>query len=75
MTYVVRKHYENFETIDWLKDLMRNRIRHRNLRAHRRDSWRKRFVFWFDSWSGWICVLLVGLSAGRLISISNHSFD
>ncbi|CAF3193547.1 unnamed protein product [Rotaria socialis] len=64
VTYVVRKHYENFETIDWLKDLMRNRIRHRNLRAQRRASWRQRFIFWFDAWSGWICVLLVGLSAG-----------
>ena len=66
VTYVVRKHYENFETIDWLKDLMRNRIRHRNIRAQRRDGWRKRFIFLFDTWSGWICVLLVGLSAGRL---------
>ncbi|CAF2966563.1 unnamed protein product [Rotaria sp. Silwood2] len=64
VTYVVRKHYENFETIDWLKDLMRNRIRHRNLRAQRRDGWRQRFTFWFDAWSGWICVLLVGVSAG-----------
>jgi chloride channel 3/4/5 len=69
VAYVVRKHYENFETIDWLKDLMRNRIRHRNLRAHRRDSWKKRFAFWFDAWSGWICVLLVGVSAGRFLSI------
>jgi len=69
VAYVVRKHYENFETIDWLKDLMRNRIRHRNLRAHRRDSWQKRFAFWFDAWSGWICVLLVGVSAGRFLSI------
>ena len=44
VTYVVRKHYENFETIDWLKDLMRNRIRHRNLRAQRRDGWKQRFI-------------------------------
>lgn len=64
VTYVVRKHYENFETIDWLKDLMRNRIRHRTLRSQRRDGWKKRFIFWFDAWSGWICVLLVGVSAG-----------
>jgi hypothetical protein len=53
---------------------MRNRIRHRNLRAQRRNSWRKRFVFWFDAWSGWICVLLVGVSAGRLITILNYLF-
>lgn len=46
---------------------MRNRIRHRNIRAQRRDGWKKRFIFWFDAWSGWICVLLVGLSAGRLL--------
>jgi hypothetical protein len=65
VSYVVHKHYENFQTIDWLKDLMRNRIRHRNLRTQRRQSWRKTFIFWFDTWSGWICVLLVGISAGR----------
>ncbi|CAF1650878.1 unnamed protein product, partial [Didymodactylos carnosus] len=63
VTYVVRKHYENFETIDWLKDLMRNRIRHRILRSQRRDSCRKRFLYYYDAWSGWICVLLVGISA------------
>ncbi|CAF3847061.1 unnamed protein product, partial [Rotaria magnacalcarata] len=64
VTYVIRKHYENFETIDWLKDLMRNRIRHRNLRSQQQQSWKKRFTFWFDTWSGWLCVLLVGVSAG-----------
>ena len=48
---------------------MRNRIRHRTLRAQRRDGWKKRFVFWFDTWSGWICVLLVGISAGQLTFI------
>jgi hypothetical protein len=48
---------------------MRNRIRHRNLRAQRRNGWRKRLIFWFDTWSGWICVLLVGISAGKLIFI------
>ena len=72
--YVVRKHYENFETIDWLKDLMRNRIRHRNLDVQQRQNWKKRFMLWFDNWSGWICVLLVGVSAGKSSRISNH-FD
>lgn len=66
VAYVVRKHYENFETIDWLKDLMRNRIRHRNIRSQRSQSWKKQFAFWFDTWSGWICVLLVGVSAGKI---------
>ena len=68
VSYVIRKHYENFQTIDWLKDLMRSRIRHRNIRAQRRKSWRKRFGYWFDAWSGWICVILVGISAGRFSS-------
>lgn len=66
VAYVVRKHYENFETIDWLKDLMRSRIRHRNLRAQGQKSWQNRFHFLFDTWSGWICVLLVGISAGSI---------
>ena len=72
VAYVVRKHYENFETIDWLKDLMRNRIRHRHIRAQRRQSWKKRLIYLFDAWSGWICVLLVGISAGRSIKHKKH---
>ena len=48
---------------------MRNRIRHRHLHEHRRDGWRKRFSFWFDKWSGWICVSLVGISAGYIFNI------
>ncbi|CAF1634647.1 unnamed protein product, partial [Adineta ricciae] len=71
VAYVVHKHYENFQTIDWLKDLMRSRIRHRNLRSQRRKSWRQRFTFLFDTWSGWICVLLVGILAGKLINGSS----
>ena len=79
VAYVVHKHYENFQTIDWLKDLMRSRIRHRNLRSQRRKSWRQRFTFLFDTWSGWICVLLVGILAGKLItersSLRSASFE
>jgi len=66
VSYVVRKHYENFETIDWLKDLMRNRIRQRNIRAQRRQSWKKRFFFFFYTGRGGICVFFVGVSAGNL---------
>lgn len=72
VSYVVRKHYENFQTIDWLKDLMRSRIRHRIVRSQRRKSWRNRLNFWFDSWSGWICVILVGISAGRFSLIARR---
>ncbi|TGZ68542.1 hypothetical protein CRM22_004216 [Opisthorchis felineus] len=56
-------YYEDFETIDWVKDIARDRCRHRELHAGR-----KTFLGWlrcyWDSGSGWFCVLFVGLITG-----------
>uniref|UniRef100_T1IQB2 Chloride channel protein n=1 Tax=Strigamia maritima TaxID=126957 RepID=T1IQB2_STRMM len=56
--------YDDFHTIDWVKDLSRDRRRHRFLELHRRDTWRKKLGFLWDSGAAWICVSLVGLLCG-----------
>ena len=62
-------HYDDFHTIDWLKDLSRDRFRHRILQKRRTESIWNHIVSLHDSWSGWICVLFVGLSSGILAAV------
>lgn len=64
-----RTHYDDFHTIDWLKDLARDRFRHRIIQRRRKESLWQTIVTLHDSWSGWICVLLVGLSSGMAAAI------
>lgn len=61
--------YGDFQTIDWLRDLARDRLRHKSVRARRQHSpWGFLLGIW-DAGSGWICVLLVGLAAGAIAGI------
>ena len=64
-----RTHYDDFHTIDWLKDLSRDRFRHRIMQKRRKESMWEQILALHDSWSGWICVLLVGLSSGLLAAV------
>lgn len=66
---LVNTHYDDFQTIDWLKDLMRDRFRHRLLRAKTHHSFLNKLLMYHDAWSGWLCVLLVGLSAGVIAAV------
>ncbi|CAF4387788.1 unnamed protein product [Adineta steineri] len=66
---LVNTRYDDFQTIDWLKDLMRDRFRHRLLRAKTRQSFLNKILMYHDAWSGWLCVLLVGLSAGVIAGV------
>ena len=55
--------YEDFHTIDWLRDIARDRMRHRQI-MRKRDSCFDKVKSAHDAWSGWVCVLLVGCAAG-----------
>ncbi|CAF0990951.1 unnamed protein product [Rotaria sp. Silwood1] len=66
---LVNTHYDDFQTIDWLKDLMRDRFRHRLLRTKSYQSFFNKLLMYHDAWSGWLCVLLVGLSAGVIAAV------
>ncbi|KAK3099995.1 hypothetical protein FSP39_013201, partial [Pinctada imbricata] len=62
--------YEDFHTIDWLRDIARDRMRHRHVIKKKHDG-----GCWgllksaHDAWSGWVCVLLVGVAAGACAGI------
>jgi hypothetical protein len=57
--------YEDFHTIDWLRDMARDRQRHRQLarRQHQGSIFQKLKAVQ-DASSGWICVLFVACLAG-----------
>ncbi|KAK6167989.1 hypothetical protein SNE40_021902 [Patella caerulea] len=56
--------YEDFHTIDWLRDIARDRMRHRHIIKNKQDGCIPKIKSAHDAWSGWVCVLLVGVSAG-----------
>lgn len=57
--------YEDFHTIDWLRDIARDRMRHRHIIKNKQDGIWEKVKSAHDAWSGWVCVLLVGVAAGR----------
>ena len=61
--------YDNFHTIDWQREMARDRSRHRSLFKGDRKStrgWKQQLISWNDAWSGWLCVSLVGIAAGAV---------
>ena len=58
--------YDDFHTIDWLRDISRDRIRHRQISKRKQDSCFAKVKVAHDEWSGWVCVLLVGCATGKL---------
>ncbi|KAK0393849.1 hypothetical protein QR680_000430 [Steinernema hermaphroditum] len=61
--------YEDFHTIDWQRDLARDRLRHKFVVAKKHDFPLGLLYSMWDAGSGWICVLLVGLAAGAIAGI------
>ncbi|KAL7675564.1 hypothetical protein ACOME3_001833 [Neoechinorhynchus agilis] len=59
--------YDDFQTIDWLKDLKADRERHQSLREHRGCLRKMRTMI--DAWSGWVLVFFVGALAGLLAGV------
>ena len=56
--------YDDFQTIDWQRDLARDRMRHRYISKHKNESLWDTIKSIHDAWSGWLCVFLVGLASG-----------
>ncbi|XP_055382535.1 H(+)/Cl(-) exchange transporter 5 isoform X2 [Condylostylus longicornis] len=61
--------YDDFHTIDWQRDIARDRMRHRYIVKKRQDSLWDLIRGAHDAWSGWLCVLLVGLVSGMAAGI------
>ncbi|KAJ8867424.1 hypothetical protein PR048_031225 [Dryococelus australis] len=61
--------YDDFHTIDWQRDIARDRMRHRYIVKKKQDSICDLIKGAHDAWSGWVCVLLVGLFTGAVAGI------
>jgi len=61
--------YDDFHTIDWQRDIARDRMRHRHIVKKAQDSVLDRIKGAHDAWSGWVCVLLVGLTSGVMAGV------
>lgn len=61
--------YDDFHTIDWLREMSRDRLRHRQILQRKRESFGKMIQGLHDAWSGWLVVFLVGLAAGTCAGI------
>ncbi|XP_008318703.1 H(+)/Cl(-) exchange transporter 5 isoform X1 [Cynoglossus semilaevis] len=67
--------YEDFNTIDWVREKSKDRDRHREITHKSRESTVALLLRISDAFSGWLLMLLVGLMAGALaggIDIAAH---
>ncbi|KAI0985031.1 hypothetical protein GJ496_010668 [Pomphorhynchus laevis] len=62
-----KKTYDDFETIDWLRDVRKDSERHLRL-ERQRTGIKGNLMYAIDIASGWVLVFLVGISAGLLAS-------
>ena len=60
------RYYDDFHTIDWVRDRNRDRLRHKRLNRDGQLSWRGCTMKLWDAGSGWLIVFLVGVSSGLL---------
>ncbi len=56
--------YGNFHTIDWMRDITKDRFRNSWLQKETKKGLFEKFQFLFDATSGWFAILLMGISAG-----------
>ena len=63
------RYYDDFHTIDWVRDRNRDRLRHQRLNKNRKLSWKGWAKKFWDAGSGWLIVFLVGVSSGILAGI------
>ncbi|RXN07286.1 H(+) Cl(-) exchange transporter 5-like protein [Labeo rohita] len=67
--------YEDFNTIDWVREKSKDRDRHREIATKSKESAWALMKSISDAFSGWLLMLLVGLMSGALaggIDISAH---
>lgn len=61
--------YDDFHTIDWQRDIARDRMRHRHIVKKKKESIFNTLRGAHDAWSGWLCVLLAGIISGIMAGI------
>nr|CDS26276.2 H(+):Cl() exchange transporter 4 [Hymenolepis microstoma] len=60
----VRRSYDEYDTIDWVKDLNKDSDRRARMEQHAKYSFLGQLLLIWDSSSGWICVGLIGALIG-----------
>ncbi|MCL4144210.1 UNVERIFIED_CONTAM: hypothetical protein GTU68_033103 [Idotea baltica] len=58
--------YDDFHTIDWQRDIARDRMRHRHIIKKKASGIWNWIKSGHDAWSGWLCVFLVGVIGGAV---------
>ena len=61
--------YDDFHTIDWVRDRQREQVRRRKMKRLKKGSLFDRVKQANDAWAGWLVVFLVGLAAGLCAGI------
>ncbi|XP_066536754.1 H(+)/Cl(-) exchange transporter 5 [Hoplias malabaricus] len=67
--------YEDFNTIDWVREKSKDRDRHREINRKKKQSIDALLFSLSDAFSGWLLMLLIGLMSGALaggIDIAAH---
>ena len=57
--------YEDFNTIDWVREKSRDRDRHREITSRSKESTWALIHSVSDAFSGWLLMLFIGLLAGK----------
>ncbi|XP_067243137.1 H(+)/Cl(-) exchange transporter 4 isoform X2 [Chanodichthys erythropterus] len=67
--------YEDFHTIDWLREKSRDTDRHRKITSKSKESMWELIKGLLDAWSGWLVMLLIGLLSGTLAGVIDLAVD
>ncbi|KAJ8003577.1 hypothetical protein DPEC_G00149790 [Dallia pectoralis] len=67
--------YEDFHTIDWLREKSRDTDRHRKITTKSRESYWELIKGLLDAWSGWVVMLLIGMLTGTLAGVIDLAVD
>uniref|UniRef100_A0ACB8E866 Uncharacterized protein n=1 Tax=Sphaerodactylus townsendi TaxID=933632 RepID=A0ACB8E866_9SAUR len=57
--------YDDFHTIDWVREKCKDRERHRRINSKKKESAWEMTKSLYDAWSGWLVVTLTGLASAR----------
>uniref|UniRef100_A0A672RBV8 Chloride channel protein n=1 Tax=Sinocyclocheilus grahami TaxID=75366 RepID=A0A672RBV8_SINGR len=57
--------YDDFHTIDWVREKCKDRERHRKINSKKKESAWEFTKSLYDAWSGWLVVTLTGLASGH----------
>ncbi|NP_001083736.1 chloride channel, voltage-sensitive 3 S homeolog [Xenopus laevis] len=67
--------YDDFHTIDWVREKCKDRERHRRINSKKKESAWELAKSLYDAWSGWLVLTLTGLASGALAGFIDIAAD